>query len=257
MNALRADRVAALLETRRLGRSLRVLSETGSTNDDARADAKLGMPDGHAVVADTQTRGRGARGRSWSSPPGVDLYVSVLAHVSQPLSALPPLTLAVGVAVAETVDTFAGGKLASIKWPNDVWLEGKKVAGILIEGASSSQQPEPLVIGIGLNVNRRDFPGGLDTEPTSLALCAGVEREREQVLVSLLSHLETWLDRFASHGPLPIVDAVNQRLALRDKLARCEEHTGTVLGVADSGALRMHCEGGVREIHAGTLRALG
>src|SRR5687767_11429013 len=103
---LSSERVQAQLHTARFGRSLVLLPSTGSTNDDARAAALAGAPDGHTIVADTQTQGRGARGRSWLSPPGVDLYVSVLAQLPVPLERLPPLTLAAGLAVADTCAAF-------------------------------------------------------------------------------------------------------------------------------------------------------
>ncbi len=254
MITLDAARVASLLQTRRLGRSLQVLAETGSTNDDARNAAKHGAEDGHVIVADAQTQGRGARGHTWSSPAGVDLYLSAVVHVGLPLSGLPPLTLAVGVAVAETVAELASGCKTSVKWPNDVWLDEKKIAGVLIESTSTSQHAEPVVIGIGINVNRLEFPQGLDTAPTSLALATGAALERERVLGILLGHVETWVDRFISHGPSPIVQAVNERLALRAERVRCEDLLGTVLGVAESGALVLDCEGVRRECHAGSLR---
>ncbi len=257
MNDLTPARIAALLETGRYGRSLALLAETGSTNDDARDAAKRGAPDGHVVVADCQRAGRGSHGRAWSSPAGVDLYVSVVAHVAVPLSALPPLTLAVGLAVADTVDSLTGQRSARIKWPNDVWVAGRKIAGILVEGTSSADAPDPLVIGVGLNVNRLELPTDLETEATSLALVLGAPVDRAAALCVLLARLEGWVDRFVAHGAAPIAQAVSQRLALRGEVARCDGAVGTVEGVAASGALVMRCDGVSRELHAGRLRPVG
>jgi BirA family transcriptional regulator, biotin operon repressor / biotin---[acetyl-CoA-carboxylase] ligase len=254
---LSREQVLAHLGTARFGRSLVLEASTESTNDDARKAALSGVPDGHVIVADMQTRGRGSRGRSWVSPAGLDLYVSIVAHVPLPLEQLPPLTLALGLAVADTLDGFLPeGPRARVKWPNDVWLEEQKCAGILVESASQGEHTLPLVLGIGLNVNRREFPEGLDSQPTSLALARGADVSRSQVLASLLDHAERWVDRFVSLGPAPVIAALEARLALRGCLVSCDELHGVVEGVAPSGALRLRSAAGVREVLSGTLRPL-
>jgi BirA family biotin operon repressor/biotin-[acetyl-CoA-carboxylase] ligase len=257
---LEKARIEALLTTTRLGRSLQLEASTGSTNDDARAAAKAGAVDGHVVVAESQSAGRGSRGRSWVSPSGTDIYMSVVAKLSVPPERLPPLTLVVGLAVVEALDPLLAGR-ARVKWPNDVWVEGRKLVGILVEGASTGAQLEPLVIGIGINVNRREFPEGLDIPPTSLALALGHPAsehvDRSLVLASVLNQLEGWLDRFQREGPGAAIDAINQRLALRGERARVDQLEGTVLRVAASGALVLETESGPRELVAGTLRPCG
>jgi BirA family biotin operon repressor/biotin-[acetyl-CoA-carboxylase] ligase len=260
---LSRERIQAQLHTARFGRSLALLENTGSTNDDARAAALAGAADGHTLVADAQTRGRGAHGRSWVSPPGVDLYVSVLAQLAVPLERLPPLTLAVGLAVADTCDAFLAGQpgaasappvRAHVKWPNDVWIERRKCAGVLVEGHSQGGRSLPVVIGIGLNVNRREFPAGLDNEPTSLLLARGEPASRSDVLALLLDNLERWVDRFVALGPAPMVEALDARLALRNERVRVDDLEGVVEGVAASGALRLRTAGGVLDVLSGTLR---
>jgi BirA family biotin operon repressor/biotin-[acetyl-CoA-carboxylase] ligase len=253
---LHIEGVQALLSSARFGRSLEIREQTESTNDDARAAAKAGAVDGHVVLADMQTKGRGSHGRSWVSPAGTDLYLSIVAKVPVPLSEIAALTLAVGLGVAESVELLLGGtKRAEIKWPNDVWLGGRKIAGILVEGASLGDSSLPLVIGIGLNVNREQFPEGLDTPATSLRLERGSPVARAQALATLLAQVETAVDRFVAHGAADIASAVDRRLALRGQRARCETLTGVVRGVAASGALRFEVDGGAeRELFAGTLR---
>jgi BirA family biotin operon repressor/biotin-[acetyl-CoA-carboxylase] ligase len=248
-------RIQAELHTARFGRSLELKASTGSTNDDARAAALAGAPDGHVIVADAQSAGRGARGRTWVSPAGVDLYVSVLAALPVPLEQLPPLTLAAGLAVADTCDAFLPAALrAQVKWPNDVWIDRRKCAGILVESSSQGERSLPVVIGIGVNVNRREFPEGLDTEPTSLLLSRGQPTSRSEVLALLLDHLERWVDRFVALGPAPIVEALEARLALRNELARVDDVEGVVEAVAPSGAQRLRTPSGVKEVLSGTLR---
>lgn len=258
---LNEERVQAQLTTQRYGRSLQVVGATGSTNDDARAAVLAGAVDGHVVVADSQHHGRGSRGRVWTSPPGLDLYLSVVARLPLSFEQLPPLTLAVGVALAETVERFLPATLpARVKWPNDIWLGRKKCAGILVESTSMGSETPPVIIGIGLNVNRRVFPDGLDTEPTSLALASelahGQSLDRSSVLSALLDRLELWVDRYVTYGPAPVVEALRERLALRGELARCDDVVGHVESVSPEGALLLRTEGGVRPVVAGTLRPM-
>lgn len=265
-------RIASALTTGRLGRSLELREITDSTNDDARAAANAGAPDGHLVLADAQRSGRGSRGRVWDSPPGADLYLSLVVRTELPPQQLAPLTLAVGLGVAEAVETFLpAGKRAGIKWPNDVWVGRAKLAGVLAEGASSAGSRAPatrgshaesgastgsmaLIVGIGVNVNRRAFPDGLDTPPTSLRLERGEPLDRVLVLVELLARVECWLDRFLAGQLEQVVHALNGRLCLRGERARCDELEGVVQGVAASGALRLRVDGDDRELVAGTLR---
>ncbi|MDB4977474.1 MAG: Biotin-protein ligase [Myxococcaceae bacterium] len=259
--------VSALLTTVQVGRSLALYESTESTNDDARNAAGAGCPDGHVVVADTQTRGRGSRGRVWSSPAGSDLYFSLVARLSLPPISLPPLTLVVGLAVAEALDAvLPSSARALIKWPNDVWVDGKKLVGVLVESASVGERLEPVVIGIGINVNRTSFPSdldsalaspraGFDVPPSSLALELGGPVERSRVLSSVLNRLEQRLHQFAKEGPGDAVAAINQRLALRGERARCGDLVGEVAGVSSSGALMLRTdEAGLVECVAGTLR---
>src|SRR5437868_3626316 len=108
--------------------------ETGSTNDDVRAAALTGAATGFTVLADTQTAGRGRRGRSWHSPPGENLYVSVLARPALEAAHAPLITLAAGLAVRDAVLEWTQSQPVAIKWPNDVRIDGRKIAGVLVEG---------------------------------------------------------------------------------------------------------------------------
>jgi BirA family biotin operon repressor/biotin-[acetyl-CoA-carboxylase] ligase len=252
------ERVQALLRSRRYGRSLRVLPETDSTNDDARVDADAGAVDGHVVVADAQRRGRGSHGRSWASPAGTDLYLSVVARPELPLAQLSPLTLAVGLGVAEGVDAALEDPNvapARVKWPNDVWLDGKKCAGILVEARSSLA---PVVIGIGLNVNRLEFPAELTGSACSLRLArsAHAPLDRAAALAQLLLCVERAVDRLVAEGPEPLMLELSGRLALHGVRVRCAEREGSVAGVAPSGALRLLTDHGLIELLAGRIELL-
>ncbi|MET0339601.1 MAG: biotin--[acetyl-CoA-carboxylase] ligase [Polyangiales bacterium] len=255
MSKLTHAAVSARLGTQRIGRSLTLLASTGSTNDDARRAASEGAPDGHVIIADHQTAGRGSRGRSWSSPPGTDLYVSVVLRVELPPARLPPLTLAVGLAIAEALEALLpASHRPEVKWPNDVWVGRRKVAGVLVEASSVGARAEPVVVGFGINVNRRSFPSDLAHPATSLAEALGHDLPRDEVLARVLDRLEAWVDRFLREGPAPLVAALAGRLALRGERARCDDVEGVVDGVAESGALVLRTPGGPRVLMAGTLR---
>jgi BirA family biotin operon repressor/biotin-[acetyl-CoA-carboxylase] ligase len=222
--------------------------------------------DGHVVLADGQRAGRGSHGRSWDSPPGLDLYLSIVARPRLALAALPPLTLAVGLGVAEAVEGLVApvaALRAAVKWPNDVWLSGHKCAGILVETSSApaaapAAEPEggrAVVIGIGLNVNRREWPQELRASATSLraATSAAQPFDRGRCLAALLQAVEAWVERLVSAGGEAVAAALQDRLALRGERVRCGDTEGVLQGVAPSGAVRIATASGVRELLAGRL----
>jgi BirA family transcriptional regulator, biotin operon repressor / biotin---[acetyl-CoA-carboxylase] ligase len=249
------ERARVELRSRRFGRSLEILAETGSTNDDARAALERGALDGHTIVADRQSAGRGARGRVWSSPGGSDLYFSIVSRAHIDLSRSPPLTLAIGLGVARAIEALAQRE-ARVKWPNDVLLGGRKCAGILVEASARGAMLEGAVIGIGIDVNREDFDPELDVIATSMKRERGERFDRATVLARALESVEEEVDRFVASGPASIVDRVGARLAWIGERASSDDVEGLVLGLAPSGALRMRTDDGrVREVVSGTLRA--
>ena len=257
MHELSQERVLPLLRTQHYGRSLDFRPSTGSTNDDAKDAAAMAAPRGHVVIADVQHKGRGSQGRVWSSPDDGDLYLSIVERPNIAFAQLPPLTLAVGLGVAEAVDALLGldAQRTKVKWPNDVQVDGKKCAGILIEATALGAELQSVVIGIGLNVNRTAFEPELSQQATSLRLQrAGHARlDRTLALAALLLHVERWVERFTSEGPESVSAALRQRLAMLDLPARCGEVHGIVRGVAGSGALLMETDSGLRELISGRL----
>ncbi|MCC6875410.1 MAG: biotin--[acetyl-CoA-carboxylase] ligase [Sandaracinaceae bacterium] len=250
--------VRACLRTARFGRSLDVRAETGSTNDDARAAAEAGAPDGHVVVADAQRRGRGAHGRPWSSPPGRDLYVSIVVRPpSFALPALAPLTLAVGLGLARAVAIFVSKERVRVKWPNDVLIDERKCAGILVETSSLGERAGPVVIGIGVDVGREQFDEDLAPLATSLRLAAGHALDRASVLAAVLSMVEAEVDRFFAGGLPEIVREIESILAMRGERVECGSARGELVGLAPSGALRLRVDGSEREIVSGSPKRLG
>lgn len=173
----------------------------GSTNDEARSLAERGEPEGTVVVAEGQHDGRGRLGRTWLSPAGTGVYLSVILRPPIAPQQAPRLTLVAGLAVARAVRSTCGLP-ALIKWPNDILLEGRKVAGILTEMRAEVERLGYVVIGVGTNVNLRaaDFPAFLKDAATSLREEAGRPVSRVAYARSLLEEMDTLYGRFLAGG---------------------------------------------------------
>jgi BirA family biotin operon repressor/biotin-[acetyl-CoA-carboxylase] ligase len=208
---------------------------TDSTNARARELAAAGAPHGTIVTASEQSAGRGRQGRTWVAPAGRVLLLSVV--VRDPPRLLP---LATGVAVAEVAD-----QRAQVKWPNDVLVEGRKVAGILVEGRP---QEGWAVVGIGLNVAVResDFPPELRQTAGTLGLSVD---ELEPTLRRLLPVLERWV----SADAISVLEAVRARDALRGRVVRWQGGAGEAAGIDESGRLLIETAEGVVALDAGEV----
>ena len=173
-----------------VGREVRVLPEVGSTNDYLKEAARGGAPEGLAVLAERQTAGKGRLGRSFQSPAGLGLWMSVLLRPACPPERLPPVTALTAAACAEAIREVCGAE-AGIKWPNDLVLDGRKLCGILTE-LESGGEGLTLVIGIGLNVSQRreDFPPELRETAGSLAMLTGRDVPREVLAGAILRALD-------------------------------------------------------------------
>ena len=194
---LSADAVRALLQTRRLGWTLHILKETDSTNTAASALAQQGAEHGTVVAADRQTAGRGRLGRSWFSPPGANLYCSVILRRTpgdRQWEDLGWLPLVSAVAAARAIRTLTDLHPV-LKWPNDVLIGQRKVGGLLCEGGTSGQRAY-VVVGVGINVNtrRESFPEELGTLATSLRSETGRHVNRAALLAGWLAELEGQFD---------------------------------------------------------------
>jgi birA, biotin-[acetyl-CoA-carboxylase] ligase region len=165
--------------------------EIDSTNNRARILASEGYPEGTVVVAEKQTAGRGRRGREWYSPAQQGVYVSLILRPVLPLEEISRISLVTAVAVAQTFATELSLN-PRIKWPNDVLIDNKKIAGILSEAVTDMDGVEYIVVGIGLNINNDidGFPTDLRTEPTSVRVLNSLSNSRVEILQGLLRHLE-------------------------------------------------------------------
>lgn len=196
-----------LLSTHDLGRTVHAFDSVASTNATAWELATEGALQGEVVVAEHQTAGRGRRGRTWVSPARKNLYFSAVLRPELPPQRAPELTLVTAVALAEAARD--SGVQATIKWPNDVCFEGKKIAGILTELSADTERVHFVIVGVGVNLNagRDDFPPELADQATSLRLARGSAVPRALFTAALWTRMELWLDRHAEEGFGPVREA--------------------------------------------------
>jgi BirA family transcriptional regulator, biotin operon repressor / biotin---[acetyl-CoA-carboxylase] ligase len=256
MNADRAggawnrESLEELLAGRRFGHPLHLLESAESTNLEALKRAAKGAPEGTVVIADAQTAGRGRLNRSWQSPPGCNLYLSLVLRPAVEPAAAPQLTLLAGAAGAETLSRWCPGQVG-LKWPNDLMVRERKVCGILTELRISGAGVSSVVVGIGINANiRRDeLDPAFRDAATSLAEETGQAIDRAALAAALLTDLEVLYDRWLREGfdavrPLwlrySILTGKRIRVAFQD-----EVEVGTAVGLDADGALLLEASPGV------------
>ena len=220
------------------------LAECGSTNDEARKIAMKGASDLSVILTERQISGRGRRGQSWACPAEEGLAFTLIVRPKESPALWSRLALAAGLAIAEALDSF--GVSAGLKWPNDVWVGGKKICGILVEADSGFA-----VVGVGVNVNVKVFPAGLAHPATSLAIELAGDISREEVLVTCLSRLELRLTQIGS-GFEELLEAWLARCVLSGNDVRLDaggiSKTGRVVGVSPRGELLLRTTSGIEKI---------
>ena len=180
---------------KKIGHKVFYFKSITSTNDFAKGwlEKNKKVDEGIAFVANTQTKGRGRHARIWESPPDVNLYVSLILKPKIESKILPLLTFPISLAVLETCQSEVEN--LRLKWPNDVMLQSKKVAGILLEA-----EPCGVVVGMGINVNQKSFSLDISDTATSLALVKGRDIDREKLLATLFEKIEKWYTYFLNKG---------------------------------------------------------
>jgi BirA family biotin operon repressor/biotin-[acetyl-CoA-carboxylase] ligase len=238
-------------------------AEIDSTQRLARERARAGAPEGTVVVAETQTQGRGRLGRTWHSPPGVNLYCTIVLRPERPPAVAPQLALVAGLAVADAVRE-ASGLDARVKWPNDVLVGGRKVAGVLTEMEGSLERVAFVLVGIGVNVNgaQASFPPAIRRTATSLRAASGRAVDRAAFTGALLAALEARYGRFLAGGFAAIRRDWEAVAFLTGRDVRVRgigiAVEGRVVGVDQDGALRLaRPGGGVARIVAGEVTLRG
>jgi BirA family biotin operon repressor/biotin-[acetyl-CoA-carboxylase] ligase len=239
----------------------RYVEATGSTNADLLSRAAEGAPAWSVVVADHQDAGRGRLGRTWVEPPGSSLLVSVLVRPDLEPERLPMLTLAAGLAVVEALRD-AAGLAAACRWPNDVLVGERKIAGILAESATLGTGPPHVVIGTGLNLTQRpgDFPSDFRLPPTSVDAEGGVA-DPGPLLTALLLGLRTEVERLATDAPAFLdryrvhCSTLGREVAARTLDGGSVE--GLATGIGEGGELIVRTSSGEHPVGFGEVEVLG
>ena len=257
------DEIRRRLRTQWLGRRLWCYRETDSTNDVALARAAEGAPEGAVVLAEAQRRGRGRFHRKWLSPPAANILASVILRPDCHPSLVSQLVIAAAVAVAETLRSLHDLD-AHIKWPNDVCVGTRKVAGILAELSAEAEQIKHAVIGIGLNVNMApaEIPKAIRATATSVRIELGHEVSRLDTLGELLVHFERWYDQWRRDGFAPVKArwaALSSSLGRRVEIVSgTAKITGLVADLDDDGGLMLRLDSGlVRKVASGDMTVVG
>ncbi|MGH7303413.1 MAG: biotin--[acetyl-CoA-carboxylase] ligase [Candidatus Rokuibacteriota bacterium] len=237
------------------------LGTVDSTQSVAFALAERGAADRTVVVADEQLAGRGRRGRTWRAPAGTSLLASIIVRPRLPHSRLATLSLTTAVAAAEALCRVAGVD-TRLKWPNDVLVADRKIAGILLESrvgvadAGSSAQAEIVtIIGIGINLGQREFPPDLAASATSVALETGRAPSREAVLTALLAEFDVWRGRLEGEGFAPVREAWRRLSDTLGQRVTVDAVTGIAADLDGDGALLIDVGGSLRRVLAGAVSA--
>ncbi len=262
-DALPPDLVHALVaaEPRLAGFArLRYFAEVESTNDIALKLCASGAPEGTSVLADFQTAGRGRRGRTWFSPPGSGLYLSVIVRPGDSVRTLSLLTLAAGVAAADAVATTSGLPV-ELKWPNDLvcgrpW---RKLGGLLCESVGPGASVDAVVVGIGANLRQAAYPAEIADRATSIETELGRPVDRAVLVVEMLARLRDAVDRLRQGDTAWVVNAWRRwgRAGLGGANVRWMEQQierrGVAMDIDDNGALMVETDGRVERLVAGEV----
>lgn len=239
------------LRTRRLGKKIHYLSEVDSTNLYARKLAEEGEAEGQIVIAESQSRGKGRMGRNWISPANLNLYLSAVLRPKIPPLHAPQITLMSAVALAETVQGF-GPFSPEIKWPNDILVGGKKVAGVLTESSCTADRLLFVILGIGVNVNfpPEEMPESIRRSATSLIALAGKPIDRTAFALQLIQNLDRCYGDLEDKGFPFIAERWRSFFRLGGRRVRVEMVDqiilGKAMGIDGDGALIVEDETGTR-----------
>ncbi len=244
------------------GKPVYFYDELGSTNLQAKLDAENGAKEGTLIVADMQTAGRGRRGRTWSSPAGTNVYFTLILKPDFRVELASMVTLVMGLAVAEGIEKTCGLG-ARIKWPNDIVVNGKKVCGMLAEMSTERDFIHYVVMGVGINVGRQDFPEEIARTAACLEQECGRAVSRAELIVNVIKTFEGYYEIFQRDGSLTgLLGRYNEMLAGKDGEVRVldpkGEYRGISRGINSTGELLVEREGGaVEAVYAGEVSVRG
>lgn len=256
------EELESLMDTEWAGHPVHFYEELGSTNVQAKLEAESGAEEGTLVVADMQTAGRGRRGRSWSSPAGVNVYFTLVLRPGYSPDKASRVTLLMALAVAEGISASCGVK-AGIKWPNDVVVNGRKVCGILTEMGMEHTAVSYVVIGAGVNVLRQGFPPEIAATATSLQAECGREISRASLVAEIIKSFEKYYAGFRREAALSgMREQYDSLLVNRNREVRVldpkGEFEGVARGINESGELLVERkDGSISKVYAGEVSVRG
>ena len=284
---LSGENITRQLNTKWAARNLIYIEETGSTNDNAKELGEKGAPHGTLVVTDHQTTGRGSRGRTWETPKGTNIAMSLLVRPTAPPDKVSMLTLIMGMSIAEGIEAalviakdeeLSRSTLVDIprqllaecktypqiKWPNDVVIAGKKICGILTElHMNPDNTINNVVIGVGINVNMTDFPDDIKDIAGSIYSTTGVKLDRSMVVACCMKRFEENYEKYIETYDLRFLkDDYERRLINRRKIVKVldpkGEYEAIAHGITNTGALIVSDEeGNEYEINGGEVSVRG
>jgi BirA family biotin operon repressor/biotin-[acetyl-CoA-carboxylase] ligase len=244
--------IKPLLKTKWLGKTVHYFRALDSTNSKAYELANQGAEEGEVVIAESQKKGKGRLGRNWFSPPFSNLYLSVILRPKIPPPQAPLITLMAAVATAEAIEKTSGLQ-PLIKWPNDILLNGRKMAGLLNEIKSETDRIHFVILGIGVNLNidEKMFPKEIRSVATSMKREMGQGVSRKIFLASLLQELEKWYTVFLRQGEGVILKSWRERAKIKGRQVKMtsfgETITGRAIDVDSDGALIIETKRGERK----------
>lgn len=257
-----AEKIKNCPGTKWAGQNLIYLEETDSTNTRAKELGAAGAPHGTLVVAEKQNAGKGRRGRSWESPAGSSIYMTILLRPDFAPSQAPMLTLVMAHSIAGAIREQTQAEVG-IKWPNDLVVNGKKICGILTEMNAGVGRIDYVVIGVGINVNTEGFPEEIADKATSLYLELGKKQDRAKLIAAGMQRFEEDYEKFCAAGDLsPFVEEYNKILVNCGKEVRVlepgNEYNARSFGIDASGELQVEKADGTREaVFAGEVSVRG
>ncbi|MCT4779320.1 MULTISPECIES: biotin--[acetyl-CoA-carboxylase] ligase [Exiguobacterium] len=254
------DRLTALaieqhLQTKQLGQQIVHLEETETTQRIAHEQAQQEATEGTLIVCDFQTSGRGQLGRVWHETRGAGIAMSLILRPEAPLHQAGQLTLLAGIALSKVLRTLEVP--VTIKWPNDLLIADRKVAGILTEMQTEADRINSVIIGIGINVRHENFPDVLTNRATSLKLATGKSFSRAKIVALFLNEFEQMYQRWLVDGFASFVsewetyaDRLNELVTLRTRQMTV---TGYLRGIQSDGTLQIETEEGIKTFHSAEL----
>lgn len=261
-DVLSLSEIQSRIKTKMAGRHLLYYDVIGSTNIEAKKQAENNAPEGLLVVADKQEAGRGRRGRSWESPAGANIFMSILLRpVFSPAKA-PMVTLVMALSVAQAIADVTDLEV-KIKWPNDIVVNKKKVVGILTELTMETDYIQYLVCGVGINVNQTEFPENISATATSIYLEGGKKVNRAGLIEKVMERFEDNYETFCKTEDMSgLIEAYNRVLVNKETQVRVldpkGEYNGLSHGINEMGELIVEKQdGAIENVYAGEVSVRG